>query len=137
MEETKQTMVGIVIASHSSKIAEGIRELAMQMSKKGQPILAAGGTRTGEIGTDPIRIKEAIEAANQGDGVIILADLDSAVVSVAAAKQMLDPALAKSVYLANAPIVEGTVAAAVEAAMGNSLEKVLQTAQETRNMNKE
>lgn len=130
-------MVGIVIVSHSPKVAEGVKDLALQMSKKDQPIEAVGGTETGEIGTDPMRIQEAVEKVSQGDGVVLLADLGSAVMSVGVAKEMLDPDLAKSVYLANAPLVEGSIAATIEAAMGSPVEKVLQTAQESRNMDKE
>lgn len=129
-------MVGIVIVSHSSKIAEGVKDLAGQMAGEDQPIIAVGGTETGEIGTDPVRIQAAIEEANQGEGVVVLADLGSAVLSVGLAKEMMDPDLAKTVYLANAPLVEGTVGAAVEAAAGSSVEDVLQTAQEARDMEK-
>ncbi|MDQ0202376.1 dihydroxyacetone kinase phosphoryl donor subunit DhaM [Pectinatus haikarae] len=128
-------MVGIVIVSHSVKIAEGVKELALQMAK-GHPVFTAGGTADGGIGTDPIRIQEAMEAANSGDGVVVMADLGSAVMSVGLAKEMLDPDLAEVVKLANAPIVEGAIAATVEASMGSSLEKVLQTAHDARNMDK-
>ncbi|TCS78960.1 dihydroxyacetone kinase phosphoryl donor subunit DhaM [Pectinatus cerevisiiphilus] len=128
-------MVGIVIVSHSSKIAEGVKEVALQMAKN-HPVYTAGGTADGGIGTDPVRIQEAIEAANTGDGVVVLADLGSAVMSVGLAKEMIDPALAKSVKLANAPLVEGAIAATVEASMGSPLAKVLQTAHDARNMDK-
>lgn len=128
-------MVGIVIVSHSTKIAEGVRELALQMAKE-HPIFAAGGTADDSLGSDPTRIEEAIKKANQGDGVVIMADLGSAVMSVGLVKEMLDPDLAKSVKMANAPLVEGTVAAAVEASLGSPLDKVLQVAYEARNMDK-
>ncbi len=130
-------MVGIVIVSHSPKVAEGAKELALQMSKKDQPIVAVGGTETGDIGTDPMRIQAAIEEVNQGDGVVLLADLGSAIMSIGVAKEMLDPDVAKSVYLANAPLIEGAVAATIEAAMGSPVEKVLETAKESRNIDKE
>lgn len=129
-------MVGIVIVSHSVKIAEGVKELVMQMAKEGQPIFTAGGTNTGEIGTDPIQIQKAVESANQGDGVVIFADLGSAIMSIDIAKEMIDDKLAKSVYLANAPLVEGAIAATIEAAMGSSVQDVLLTAQKARIMEK-
>lgn len=129
-------MVGIVIVSHSSKIAEGVKDLALQMAGENQPILAVGGTETGEIGTDPVRIQAAMEEADQGEGVVVLADLGSAIMSVGLAKEMMDPDLARKVYLANAPLVEGAVGAAVEAAAGSSVAEVLQTAQEARDMEK-
>ncbi|WP_196595686.1 dihydroxyacetone kinase phosphoryl donor subunit DhaM [Pectinatus frisingensis] len=130
-------MVGIVIVSHSVKIAEGVKELALQMARKDQLIIAAGGTNTGDIGSDPMKIQAAIEAADKGDGVAVFADLGSAVMSVGLAKEMIDPQLAQRVCLANAPIVEGTIAGAVEAAMGSPLEKVLETAYGARNMEKQ
>ncbi|MBB5335412.1 dihydroxyacetone kinase phosphoryl donor subunit DhaM [Pectinatus brassicae] len=129
-------MVGVVIVSHSAKIAEGIKELALQMAKD-HPVFTAGGTQDGGIGTDPMRIQEAIENADQGDGVAVLADLGSAVMSVDLAKEMIEPELSARVFLANAPIVEGSIAAVVEASLGSSLDKVLQTAADAKNMNKE
>lgn len=128
-------MVGIVIVSHSIKIAEGVKELAAQMAK-GVMILTAGGTSDGGIGTDPMKIQEAVEKADSGDGVVVLADLGSAVMSVGLAKEMIDPELAQRVKLANAPLVEGCVAAAVEASMDSQLDKVLATAYGARTMDK-
>ena len=72
--------VGLVVVSHSAKIAEGVVELAGQMAK-GVRIQAAGGADDGGIGTDATLIAEAIAAADQGDGVLVLVDLGSAVLS--------------------------------------------------------
>lgn len=129
-------MVGIVIVSHSPKVADGVKDLALQMSKKNQPIEAVGGTEDGKIGSDPMRILSAIEKVNQGEGVIVLADIGSSIMSVGVAKEMLDEDVANSVYLANAPLVEGTIAAVIEASMGSSVDKILQTANDSRNLNK-
>lgn len=129
-------MVGIVIVSHSPKVAEGVKDLALQMSKHNQPVMAVGGTDTGEIGTDPMRIQEAIEEVNQGDGVVVLADIGSSIMSIGVAKEMLDDEIADKVFLANAPLVEGSIAAVIEASMGSSVEKVLQTAKESRDLDK-
>lgn len=129
-------MVGIVIVSHSPKVAEGVKDLALQMSKQNQLVEAVGGTDTGEIGTDPMRIQEAIEKVNQGDGVVVLADIGSAIMGVGVALEMLDDDVAKAVHLANAPLVEGSIAAVIEASMGSPVEKVLQTAKEARNLDK-
>ena len=70
-------MVGIVIVSHSAKIAEGIKELALQMAVGFEGLYTAGGLEDGSIGTDAVRIMEAIKNADSGDGVIVLADLGS------------------------------------------------------------
>lgn len=129
-------MVGIVIVSHSPKVADGVKDLALQMSKKNQPIEAVGGTEDGKIGSDPMRILSAIEKVNQGEGVIVLADIGSSIMSVGVAKEMLDEDVANSVYLANAPLVEGTIAAVIEASMGSCVDKILQTANDSRNLNK-
>ena len=129
-------MVGIVIVSHSPKVADGVKDLALQMSKKNQPIEAVGGTEDGKIGSDPMRILSAIEKVNQGEGVIVLADIGSSIMSVGVAKEMLDEDVANSVYLANAPLVEGTIAAVIEASMGSRVDKILQTANDSRNLNK-
>lgn len=130
-------MVGIVIVSHSTKVAEGIKDIAAQMGSPEQIIVPAGGTDVGEIGTDPMKIMEAIEVAStHGEGVVVLADLGSGVMSVGVAKDLLSPELAQKVVLANAPILEGTIAAVVEASMGSDISKVLHTAEEARNMQK-
>ena len=126
-------MVGIVIVSHSAKAAEGIREMAMQMAKNGQNVIAAGGTASGEIGTDPLKISEAIQQADQGDGVAVLVDLGSAVFSTETAIELLEGV---NVRVANAPILEGAIGSVVEASLGSSLDKVIATAEEARNLQK-
>ena len=80
-------MVGIVVVSHSQKIAEGAVELAKQMAPEAK-IAAAGGMEDGSIGTDVAKISDAIEAVDQGDGVVILVDLGSAVMSSEMAIEM-------------------------------------------------
>lgn len=128
-------MVGIVIVSHSSKISEGVVELSSQMVGDVK-VLSAGGTDDGRIGTDAIKIKESIEKANDGDGVLVFTDLGSAVMNAQLAIDMLDEDLQKKVIIANGPIVEGAVVAAVQASIGNNLEEVKQSAEESKNMNK-
>ena len=81
-------MVGIVIVSHSAKVAEGIKEMAMQMSRPEQKIIAAGGMEDGGIGTDAMKIQAAIEAADDGSGVLVLVDLGSAVLSTDVALEL-------------------------------------------------
>src|SRR5919112_610425 len=72
--------VGLVVVSHSAKVAEGVVELAAQMAAEVR-IRAAGGTADGGIGTDATLIAEAIAAADDGEGVLVLVDLGSAVLS--------------------------------------------------------
>ncbi|WP_432404029.1 dihydroxyacetone kinase phosphoryl donor subunit DhaM [Wukongibacter sp. M2B1] len=127
-------MVGIVIVSHSEKIAEGVVELNRQMAIAGQKIEAAGGTEDGRIGTDTMKIMEAIIRADDGDGVLILVDMGSAIMSTELALDLLDEDLKKRVVIADAPIVEGSIGAVVQASTGSSLEKVLSTAKKSKNI---
>ena len=127
-------MVGIVLVSHSWKIAEGIKDLALEMAHGYEGIRCAAGLEDGTIGTDAVRIMEAIQDADSGDGVVVLADLGSGVISAEMAIDMLDGAV--KVQLADAPIVEGAIIAAVEASIGSSFEKIIEEAEKTREFRK-
>lgn len=129
-------MVGIIIVSHSAKIAAGICELAAQIATPGQRVLAAGGAADGTIGTDAGKIYEAYWAADGGDGVVILADLGSAVMSAETAIELLGDQARGRVLLADAPLVEGAVAAVVQASLGASLAEVLAAAEQARGLRK-
>jgi phosphocarrier protein FPr len=117
-------MVGLVIVSHSAPLADGVVSLVRQMGGEELRVLAAGGTDDGEIGTDPVRVQEAIERALSPDGVLVLMDLGSAVLSAETALDLLEPSDAERVLLCEAPLVEGAVAAGVAAAGGAGLEAV-------------
>ena len=128
-------MVGLVIVSHSWKIAEGVKDLASQMAPGFDGIRAAGGLEDGEIGTDATRIMEAIQAVDQGDGVVILCDLGSAIMSAETAIELLEDEEGKY-RIADAPVVEGAIVAAVEAAGGEDLESIIAAAEDARNESK-
>ena len=120
--------VGLVVVSHSAKIAEGVVELAGQMPGDVR-IQAAGGTDDGGIGTDPTLIAEAIAAADEGQGVLVLVDLGSAVLSAQLAiDELVEEETRARVRIAEAPVVEGAFFAAVQASTGSSLEEVEQAA---------
>jgi phosphoenolpyruvate---glycerone phosphotransferase subunit DhaM len=128
--------VGLVVVSHSAKVAEGVVELAGQMGKavRTQP---AGGTDDGGIGTDPTLIAEAITAADEGDGVLVLVDLGSAVLSAQLAiDELIDEDTRGRVRIAEAPVVEGAVIAAIQASTGASLDDVDQAARGAATMAK-
>ncbi|MFZ5974957.1 MAG: dihydroxyacetone kinase phosphoryl donor subunit DhaM [Bacillota bacterium] len=129
-------MVGIVIVSHSEKIAEGTVELCAQMSQGLVNIVPAGGTADHRIGTDATKIERAILQADSGDGVLVFVDLGSAMMSTDVALELLDADIRKRVIVADAPLVEGSVVATVEASMGSDLETVRNTAEESREMSK-
>lgn len=120
-------MIGIVLVSHSAKLAEGVHELVSQMTQGKVPIAVAGGIDDPEnpIGTDPIRVQEAIEAVYSEDGVIVLMDLGSALLSAEMALEFLPEEQQARIRLCEAPLVEGAMAAAVQATASTDIEEVL------------
>lgn len=129
-------MIGIVIVSHSSKIADGVVELCSQMAHKNLKIIPAGGTKDGAIGTDSIKISEAIIKADEGDGVLILVDLGSAILNTEMALDFLHDTIKKRAIIADAPIVEGSIAATVQASISNSIEEIKLAAEEVNGFKK-
>jgi dihydroxyacetone kinase phosphotransfer subunit len=123
-----EPLVGLVIVSHSAKVADGTLELAAQMAGDEVRIVAAGGLADGAIGTDASRIAAAIQAADAGAGVVVMTDLGSAVLSASTALEMLDEEQAARVRLSRGPIVEGAIVAAIQASVGDNLEVVVETA---------
>lgn len=115
--------VGLVFVSHSARIAEGLVELARQMAPT-VLLAAAGGTDDGGIGTSFGRVTAAIGEADAGDGVLVLGDLGSALLTAETAVELLEPARAEHVLVLDAPLVEGGVAAAVAAEGGADLAAV-------------
>lgn len=125
-------MINIVVVSHSALLARGVEQLARQMMRgDGCKLALAAGVDDEEhpIGTDAVKVMEAIEAVADGDGVLVLMDLGSALLSAETALDLLDPDLAAKVRLCAAPLVEGTLAAVVAANSGASLEQVVAEAQ--------
>ena len=120
-------MVGIVIVSHSRKLAEGVLELAQQMSQGQCSLAIAGGIDDDEhpIGTDAIKVMDAIEQVYDDSGVLMLMDMGSALLSTETALDLIDPDMAANVVLCSAPLVEGTIAATVAASAGLSLNEVV------------
>jgi PTS hybrid protein len=120
--------VRIVVVSHSDKIAEGAVELAAQMAPDVM-LVPAGGTSDGRIGTSMEKVLAALETAAGADGVVVLTDLGSAVMTAESAMEFADGSA--PVLLADAPIVEGLVAAAVAAQGGASVHAVRRAAEAT------
>ena len=126
-------MVGIVLVSHSSEIARGLAQLAGQMAGEEVPIEPVGGAPDGGLGTNGDRVREALASADVGDGVVVLGDLGSAILTV---RHVLDRNGNGKVRLVDAPFVEGAVAAAVTASAGSALEDVVRAAEEARGVTK-
>lgn len=125
-------MVGLLIVSHSAQIAAGIKELADQMTSGRVPIYAVGGTGDGRLGTSPDGIRAGFDAIAGSDGVLVLMDLGSAVMSAACALEGARHPL----LLSDAPLVEGAMLAAVEAAVGGDLQRTAAAAERARDLRK-
>jgi phosphoenolpyruvate---glycerone phosphotransferase subunit DhaM len=119
--------VGIVLVSHSVRLADGAADLAAQVSGGTVTVAAAGGTDDGGLGTSAAKVEHAVRLADGGVGVVVLADLGSAVLTVRA---LLDDLPDVTVALVDAPFVEGAVAATVTAAAGADLTAVAKAAEE-------
>jgi PTS hybrid protein len=119
--------VGIVLISHSRALAEGAAELARQMGVGEVAVEPAGGTEDGGLGTSLELLESAVRSADQGAGVVLIADLGS---SVLTAKTYLEDVEDIEVVLADAPFVEGAVAAASAAAGGADVASVTAAAYE-------
>jgi dihydroxyacetone kinase phosphotransfer subunit len=122
--------VGIVIVSHSPKVAEGAADMVRQMVGDTVPLAFAGGNPEGGIGTDVSAIMAAVEAAWSEAGVAILVDLGGAETNSEMAVEMMPDERRGRVAICNAPIVEGAVMAATEASGGSDLATVKATAEE-------
>ena len=124
------TNVGIVIVSHSPKIAEGAADMVRQMVGDSVPLAWTGGNSEGGLGTDVASIIEAIERAWSDAGVAVLVDLGGAETNSEMAIDMLASNRRERVVVSEAPVVEGAVMAATEASGGATLDAVRRTAEE-------
>jgi phosphoenolpyruvate-protein phosphotransferase/dihydroxyacetone kinase phosphotransfer subunit len=129
-------VVGLVIVSHSAALAKGVTELAREMGGGEVAIEAAGGMESGEVGTDAERVRQAVERVRSADGVLILMDLGSALLSAEMAVEMVEPGDGE-IRLSEAPLVEGAVAAAALAGAGASLDEVAREARGALRMKSE
>jgi PTS hybrid protein len=122
--------VGIVIVSHSAKVAEGAADMVRQMVGDNVPLASVGGNADGGLGTDVAAIMAAIDKAWSEAGVAILVDLGGAETNSEMAVEMMPEERRERIVICNAPIVEGAVMAATEASGGSPLAVVQATAEE-------
>jgi phosphoenolpyruvate---glycerone phosphotransferase subunit DhaM len=127
--------VGIVLVSHSAALAAGTADLAGQVSGGTVAIVPAGGTDDGRLGTSIDKVRDALAAADSGAGVVILPDLGSSVLTVRALLAE-EHGLPEPISVADAPFVEGAVAATIAAAVGADVKAVAAAAEEARNARK-
>ena len=122
-------IVGIVIVSHSIEVARGTAAMVHEMVGREVPCAWCGGNRDGGMGTDMTRIQAAILEVWRPAGVVVFVDLGGAEMNAEMALEQLPPDKAARVVVCTAPLVEGAVMAATEAAGGASLEEVCRTAE--------
>jgi phosphoenolpyruvate---glycerone phosphotransferase subunit DhaM len=134
--ESRNGFVGLVLVSHSAAIADGLAQLVAQVAGPSVAIVAAGGGPDGTFGTDGGRVLVALQEAARAAGAVVLMDLGSSVLSVRAALGELPEETVARLRIADAPLVEGAIAAGVTASTGGSLDEVLAAAQEARTVAK-
>ncbi len=122
--------VSIVIVSHSADVAKGTADMVRQMVGDDVRVAFCGGNPDGGLGTDAAAIMAAIEEVWSPKGVAVLVDLGGAETNSEMAIEMLPGGRGANVQICNAPIVEGAVMAATEAASGASLDAVRTTAED-------
>ncbi|SDN62897.1 dihydroxyacetone kinase DhaM subunit [Actinomyces ruminicola] len=123
-------MTGLVVVSHSRPLADALVALAKGLIPGlDAPLEVAAGLPDGGLGTDATEIMAAIERADDGSGVVILADLGSGVLSAQTALELLEPELAERVHLSGGALVEGLVAAYAAAGTGKAPDAVLADAE--------
>jgi dihydroxyacetone kinase phosphotransfer subunit len=124
--------VSLVLVSHSASIADGVAELVAQVAGPSVPIVAIGGASDGSLGTDGGLVLDAMRKAAAGSGAVVLMDLGSSVLAVRAAQEEMTPEELERVIVADAPLVEGAVAAGVTASGGATPDEVAAAAREAR-----
>jgi PTS hybrid protein len=118
-------MVSLVLVSHSPEISKGLKKM-LDEAQPDVTVLDAGGTDEGEMGTSAVKIQNAIEEANQGDGVVVLVDFGSSVMNAEMAIEMLDDD--SRIKIADAPLIEGAYSAVMEAGFGKTVDEVVASA---------
>jgi PTS hybrid protein len=121
-------LVGLVLVSHSRMLAEGLRDMVAQVAGGNVLVAVAAGTIDGRLGTSAPLVTAAVLAVDSVDGVLILLDLGSASLSVEMALEDLPADVRMRVLVSGAPLVEGSVVAAVQASLGASLAEVAEAA---------
>jgi PTS hybrid protein len=134
----RRELVGIIIVAHSEQLAAGVCEVALQMAGgENIPVIPAGGTEDGRLGTSLDKVLNALQQIlGQGHSALVLADLGSSIMVAEMALEYLPPEWREQVRLANAPLVEGALAAVVAASGGEGLEAVQYAAEQAVRVSK-
>lgn len=125
-------MVGLVIVSHSARLAEGVVDVTRLMAAE-CPVAAAGGADDGGFGTSYRKIKDAVESVDSGDGVVVLMDMGSAVMT---AEMVIEELGRNDVVMADCPVAEGAIAASVASLCGDDVQTIKAKAEAARDERK-
>lgn len=119
-------MLTFILVSHSKKITDGLKEMIEEMigDRENITIVSAGGTDTGDLGTDPIRIVTEIEEHVESDQIYLFADIGSAVMSIESALDLVNENLRERCVYIDGPLVEGAFVACVQGMIGSSKEVI-------------
>ncbi len=129
-------MVGIVIVSHSRRLADEVIHLCNEMKKYDFPVINGSGTDDDHFGSDPMKIKKAIEDANTTNGVLIFGDIGSSILNSEMAIEFLDDEYKGKVKIVDAPLVEGALIAMSVNDEKATLDSVIDELQELKNFSK-
>lgn len=123
-------MVSLVLVSHSKLLAESLVDLVRQMAGEEVKIgVAAGaGEDHTDFGTDATQIAQVIQEVDSPDGIVVLMDLGSAILSAEMALELLPEEIRSRVHFCPAPLVEGAIAAGVQASLGNDPQTICREA---------
>lgn len=127
---------GILLVSHSKKLAEGLKELVEEMADESLEIVAVGGTDDGRLGTSATKIAGAIESLEDALFILIYADLGSSILSAETALDLIDEDLAEKVTIVNAPLVEGAFAGVVHACGCDTCDEIIKVSEEIKDFDK-
>lgn len=133
--------IGVVLISHSELIATGLRDLVNEMNDGSVPVIAAGGTGDGRIGTNSLIIQEALESLDDScDHILVYADLGSSLLSASTAIDEIseeNEELADKIMVVDAPIVEGALAGVVQACITDDVNEVIEVSMSVKDQHKE
>lgn len=120
----------LLLLSHSKEITDGIKKMIEQMQTSSDvSIYSLGGTMDNEIGSDPTKIVDAVNEADEEDSFLVFADIGSAIINAEMAQDMLEEEQQGRYYLVDAPLVEGAFAAAITASTTSDVQQMISEAQ--------
>ncbi len=119
-------LIGLILVSHSEKITEGIKDLVVEMTKDAVPIISAGGTSDGRLGTSADKVMDAINELSNCNNILIFTDIGSSIMSSEIALDLVDEELKNKCILVDAPMVEGAFVAGVQSMVSDDVELVLE-----------